>query len=156
MITVKEWLRHENDSKNSKMDRDVSFVRAMKSHLLFYRSCCLWCIHFCSFVGLLIRPDPKIVIHNGQSFILSETHKMRNQSYVSACCVYIFIYTFCTTPVSSFFLIYTEWFYYSRDAKQFNYNQTFAIIFFGDKVCLSMLIMYAENVRNFNIDLLHL
>lgn len=38
--------------------------------------------------------------------------------------------------VSSFSLIYAERFYYSRDAKQFNYNQTFAIIFFGDKLCL--------------------
>lgn len=38
--------------------------------------------------------------------------------------------------VSSFFLIYAERFYYSRDAEQFNYNQTFAIIFFGDKLFL--------------------
>lgn len=34
-------------------------------------------------VPMLAWPDPKIVIHNGQPFILSETHKMRNQSSVS-------------------------------------------------------------------------
>lgn len=51
---------------------------------LFYRSCLSWGVRV--WVCIVVFVDfvqPKIVIHNGQSFILSETHKMRNQSFVT-------------------------------------------------------------------------